>query len=194
MRRFSHSFFLRPTLEVARDLLGARLTTTIRGVKTSGRIVEVEAYYGPTDPASHSYRGETPRNAPMFRPGGLCYVYLIYGLHHCVNVVTEKEGIGAAVLIRALEPVEGITAMERRRKTKDSALLTNGPARLCEALKITRALSGQNFLLPGPISITPDENIPDSAVERSTRIGISKGKELEWRFFVRGIEWVSKMR
>lgn len=194
MKRFPQSFFLRPTLDVARDLLGARLTTTIRGVKTSGRIVEVEAYYGPTDPASHSHRGETPRNAPMFRPGGLCYVYLIYGLHHCVNVVTEKEGIGAAVLIRALEPVEGIAAMERRRQTKDSTLLTSGPARLCEALKITRALSGHDLLRSGLIKLTPDEDIPDHAVKRSTRIGISKGKELDWRFFIRGNDWVSKAR
>jgi len=194
MRRFPPSFFLRPTLDVARDLLGARLTTTIRGVKTSGRIVEVEAYYGPTDPASHSYRGETPRNAPMFGPGGLCYVYLIYGLHHCVNVVTEKAGVGAAVLIRALEPVEGIAAMGRRRKSDDSAHLTNGPARLCEALKITRALSGHDLLRSGLIKLTPDEDIPDRAVGRSTRIGISKGKELDWRFFIRGNDWVSKAR
>lgn len=194
MKRFPSDFFLRPTLDVARDLLGARLMTTLRGVETSGRIVEVEGYYGPTDPASHAYRGKTPRNAPMFGPGGLCYVYLIYGLHHCVNVVTEREGIGAAVLIRALEPVSGVATMHHRRQTAEPRLLTNGPARLCEALKITRTLSGEDLLRSPTIALTPDIEFPDHAIARSTRIGISKGRDLEWRLFVQGNEWVSRPR
>jgi len=192
MARFSRDFFLRPTLEVARELLGARLTTTVDGEVTSGRIVEVEGYHGPTDPAAHAFRGRTPRNEMMFARGGRCYVYLIYGLHYCVNVVTEAKDIGAAVLIRAVEPVEGIEVMHRRRGAhSDPRNLTRGPARLCQAFAIGPTMLGADLRTSPLIRVTPDHSWPDAAIATSPRIGISKGQELQWRFFVRNNRWVS---
>ena len=192
MKRFSQSFFLQPTLQAARALLGARLTTVVRGSMTSGRIVEVEAYHGPSDPAAHSFNGKTERNHWMFERGGLCYVYRIYGLHHCVNVVTEKTGIGAAVLIRAIEPLDGFKTMARRRNNKDTKMLTSGPARLCEALGITIAHSGENLTTSPRIYLSPDLTHPDKEIGCSSRIGISKGTDLPWRLFVRSSRWISR--
>lgn len=184
-------FFLRPPIEVARDLLGAKLTTQNKQGITSGIIVEVEAY-GAKDEASHSFRGQTERNKLMFAEGGYCYVYLIYGMHHCVNVVTESKGIGSAVLIRALEPLEGSDLMMKRRATKRSKDLTSGPAKLCQALGITKRQNGENLLSSTEIWLTKSSKIHDSEVSFSRRVGISKAKDLEWRIFLKDSDYVSK--
>ena len=187
------AFYLRPTLTVARDLPGTYL------VRRSGkrllivRIVEVEAYLGARDPASHAFRGRTARNDVMFWKGGHLYVYFTYGMHYCCNVVTEKEGRGMAVLIRAGEPVAGLTAMMRRRKTSDPALLCSGPARLCQALGIGRRENGTD-LCGDEIWIAGDPRRGGPRLGRSTRIGIREGREHRWRFYIRGNPHVSKGR
>lgn len=191
---YTRAFFNQPTLKVAKALLGAKLSTFVKGVETSGIIVEVEAYHGGIDRASHSYGGPTGRNQVMFMEGGYCYVYLIYGIHHCVNVVTEPSGVGAAVLIRALEPLEGIESMRRRRKSKDIVSLTSGPGKLCQALGIDKRLSGEHFLASNLISLTPYCKVSASNIGASRRIGISKSTELEWRYFIEGNQFVSPLR
>ena len=154
-------------------------------------IVEVEAY-GSNDPACHAFGGPSERNKVMFWDGGFCYVYFIYGAHHCVNVVTDKEGVGSAVLIRALEPVSGIDLMRRRRRGVEDRLLTNGPGKLCQALGIDASLGGENFMDSERIWLMPYRRFRREQVGQSPRIGISKAKTLPWRFFLRQNRWVSK--
>jgi DNA-3-methyladenine glycosylase len=180
------------TLSVATRLLGKKLCTIADGVKTSGIIVEVEAYHGETDEACHCYHRRTPRNEVMFWEPGHCYVYLIYGLHYCVNVVTEAAETGAAVLIRALQPVDGIPLMTKRRGGVPEKSLTNGPAKLCQSLGIDSSLLGHHLSTSENIWIEP--GLPSSrfSVQSSTRIGISKATELRWRFLVADSPWISK--
>ena len=156
-------------------------------------IVEVEAYLGTNDPACHAARGKTARNEVMFRAPGHCYVYLIYGMYHCVNVVSDPEGMGSAVLIRAVEPLEGIPLMRRRRggsrvRPRD---LARGPGRLCEAFGITRSLSGEHMASSSRIWLEPYASFDGAAVATSGRIGISQGAEMPLRFFVSDSLWVS---
>jgi DNA-3-methyladenine glycosylase len=174
----------RPALEVAPALLGWMLL--VGGV--GGTIVEVEAY-APDDPASHSYRGRTLRNRVMFGPPGRLYVYRSYGMHWCANLVCEEEGIGAAVLLRALEPVHGLETMRRRRRVADVRLLCSGPGRLTQALGITGTADGAR-LDRAPFLLMP----PPSPVEidATPRIGITKASTLPWRFVVRGSTWASR--
>lgn len=192
------NFFEKSTLIVAKQLLGMELSTRIRGKKTSGIIVEVEAYRHKIDQASHTYRGKTKRNEVMFKHGGHCYVYFIYGKYFCVNVVTEKEGIGSAVLIRAIEPLNGIQTMKRRRRMNQAASkklpekLTNGPGKLCQALGIDGRLSGEDLLNSSAIYLRPALRLKSKQIGRSTRIGITKSTELKWRFFIKNNSWVSK--
>jgi DNA-3-methyladenine glycosylase len=169
--------------EVARGLLGWELISDVEGVRTSGRIVETEAYLGPEDPASHAATrgGRTNRNAPMFGPGGSAYVYFIYGMHWCFNVVTGAPGDPQAVLVRALEPLEGLDAMARRRD--DSRNLTNGPARLCQALGITGALN-EHPLDRSPLRLRAGSPVPDRHVRTSGRIGIRKARDWPLRYFM----------
>jgi DNA-3-methyladenine glycosylase len=136
MPHLPRSYFDRPTLLVARDLLGQRLVRVLDGKRLSGRIVEVEAYVGEDDQACHARPGRTNRNAPMYGPPGHLYTYLIYGLHHCFNVVTEREGFPAAVLIRTLEPLEDIVKMRELRGGRPDLPLTSGPARICSISSI----------------------------------------------------------
>src|ERR1700741_2664024 len=144
-KKLPRSFYLRPTLVVAKDLLGKYLVRKFRRQYLIGKIVEVEAYLGEKDPASHAYRGITKRNEVMFREGGHLYVYFTYGMHFCSNIVTEEEGIGHAVLLRAVEPIEGVNLMMKRRNgTLEN--LTNGPAKLCQAFGITRKENGTDLL------------------------------------------------
>lgn len=187
-------FFRRPTLEVARDLLGKLFVRRLGDELLSGRIVEVEAYHQDGDEAAHSYRGRTPRNEVMFHAGGLLYVYFTYGMHFCLNVVTEGEGVGAAVLIRAVEPIDGIAAMRGNRpRTRRDVDLANGPAKLCQAFAIDRQHNGLH-LDGSVVGIADAPRLPDPAILVTTRVGISRGRELPWRFFIDGSRCVSAMR
>lgn len=191
METLPPEFYLRPTLQVARDLLGKVVVRRWNGRRLSGRIVEVEAYHQ-REAAAHSYGGPTARNRAMFARGGTLYVYLIYGIHHCMNVVTEAEGVGAAVLIRALEPLEGADLMRAHRGDIDRRVAwTNGPGKLCQALRIDRALDG--LLLAGPeVALAEGPGPGRGRIGRSPRIGISKAAELEWRFFEKDNPYVSR--
>ncbi len=178
------AFFARSVHEVAPDLIGA--TLLVDGI--GGRIVEVEAYHH-TDPAAHSYRGRTDRNATMFGPPGRAYVYRSYGLHWCLNFVCEPEGSASAVLIRAIEPLAGLATMQRRRGTSDPRLLCSGPGRLCEALGITRRHDGLPLDLPPFVLRAP---VDKYEVLVGRRIGISKAADRPWRYGLAGSAFLSK--
>jgi DNA-3-methyladenine glycosylase len=176
--------FLAPSHRVARQLIG--VTLLVHGV--GGRIVETEAYDG-EDPASHSYSGPTDRNFAMFGPPAHAYVYRSYGIHWCLNFVCREEGHGAGVLIRALEPVQGLEMMRERRGTTDARLLCSGPGKLCQALGVTRALNGA-ALAAAPFELhAAPEGIE---VVSGPRIGISKAVDVPWRFGLAGSRYVSK--
>lgn len=182
-------------VKISRDLLGKVLVTRLGGVTTSGVIVETEAYSW-RERGSHAFGAKlTPRTSVMFRPGGHAYVYLCYGIHHLFNVVTNKEGIAEAVLVRALEPLEGIDDMIRRRGRKVKLnQLTSGPGKLTKSLGIDRSLDGK-LLSNGQIWIEDRKRVPAGQVEASRRIGIDYAGEdalLPWRFTIRGNPWVSK--
>jgi DNA-3-methyladenine glycosylase len=178
------AFFGRSVHQVAPGLIGA--TLLVDGV--GGIIVEVEAYHH-TDPAAHSYRGPTARNAVMFGPPGFAYVYRSYGIHWCVNFVCEKAGSASAVLIRALEPTHGIPLMRRRRAVGDERSLCSGPGKLTEALGITHAHNGL-ALDEAPIALYARTARPD--IVAGVRIGITKAVELPWRYGLRGSKFLSK--
>lgn len=191
-------FYNRPTLEVAADLIGKVLVHTSRGKRTSGVIVEVEAYIGETDPACHAAPGPTKRNQPLYGPAGLAYVYLNYGIHYLVNAVTESEGFPAAVLIRALEPLENIPAMRRRRArlrrrgsgAVDDTKLCSGPGNLTVALGITPK---NNYADLSASALTiEDHNLPKRPLSWTPRIGISVGKQHRWRCIAADSAAVSK--
>jgi DNA-3-methyladenine glycosylase len=194
MKILDHSFYLRPTLTVARALLGKIFFRRYGEELLSGRIVEVEAYHEDGDESSHSYGGRRGRNDVMFRAGGHLYVYFTYGMHFCMNVVTEKEGIGAAVLIRGIEPVAGIDVMrELRGNPRREHDLTNGPAKICQAFAIAREENG--LLLDGSVAgIADAPAIPAKRVITSSRVGISRSRALPWRFHVAESPWVSRGR
>jgi len=183
-QRLSRAFFGRSVHEVAPDLIGA--TLLFDGV--GGRIVEVEAYHH-TDPAAHSYRGPTERNAVMFGPPGYAYVYRSYGIHWCLNFVCEPEGSASAVLIRALEPTVGLPLMRRRRGMTDERLLCSGPGRLCQALRITAAHNGLALDRP-PFALFARTGTVE--VVSGPRIGITKAVEKPWRYGEKGSRFVSK--
>ena len=195
LHKLPRSFYLRPTITVAKDLLGKYLVRSYKSKPLVGMIVEVEAYLGDKDPASHAYRGKTKRNEVMFKEGGHLYVYFTYGMHFCSNVVTEEEGIGHAVLLRALEPVQGIEVMRKNRgfdsSGKNDKNLTNGPAKLCQALGIGRNENGTD-LLGDDIFIADGMTIKKSQIVSSTRIGITNGKEKKLRFYLKGNAFVSR--
>ncbi len=196
MSRVSRDFFARDTLTVARELLGRRLVRVLDGERLAGRIVEVEAYVGEEDQASHASCGVTRRNAPMYGPPGHAYVYFIYGMHHCFNVVTERKGYPAAVLVRALEPLEGVELMRARRSGRPDAQLTGGPARLCQALEIDRRFDGADLCAPDALLFLEEgAAVPDEAVVTGPRIGV-RGDEVAltvpWRFYVRDSRYVSR--
>jgi DNA-3-methyladenine glycosylase len=156
----------------------------------SGRIVETEAYMGALDMAAHGYRGQTLRNAAMFGPAGHAYVYFTYGMHYSFNTVCATEGVAEGVLIRALEPLAGIEFMERNRKTTDIRNLCSGPAKLVQALGITKAMNGQD-LTTGSFTIL-DAPSRDFNITTSSRVGISAGKEHQWRYYISDNLFVSR--
>ena len=190
---FDHAFFDRPAESVAPDLLGVRLVSTVDGRRTAGIIVEVEAYIGPDDPASHAAAriGRTRRNASMFGPPGTAYVYLSYGVHWCLNLVTGAIGNPCAVLIRAVDPIEGSDVMATRRGRKRD--LTSGPGRVGQAFGITHALDGHDFSSP-PLRLLPGWPTPPGSIDMSPRVGVSRAQDWPLRFCVRGSSSVSRVR
>jgi DNA-3-methyladenine glycosylase len=188
----SADFFARSTKTVARDLLGARLVTTAGGRRTAGRIVEVEAYLGAVDPASHAFRFRRHRqNQSLYSPPGTWYVYLSYGVHWCVNLVAGTRNNGAAILIRALEPVEGIDLMAQRRGGMLGRTLCGGPGRLTQALGITRMFDGLRVDARG-IRVERDQPVRSRDVVVTTRIGLTQAADWRCRYLIRGSPWVSR--
>ncbi len=187
----SSDYYDRPAELVARDLLGAVVVSTVDGIPTAGRIVETEAYPGPHDPASHAAAriGRTARNAAMHGPPGIAYVYRIYGLHWCLNVVTGTERRPAAVLLRALEPLTGLEAMARRRGRERD--LTNGPARLTRALGVDGGLDGHG-LSSEPLRIVSGSHAPGEEVVTGPRIGVTRARDWPLRFWLAGNGHVSR--
>jgi DNA-3-methyladenine glycosylase len=183
-RQLRRNFFGRSVHKVAPDLIGA--TLQFNGV--GGVIVELEAYHH-TEPAAHSYGGMTVRNAVMFGPPGFAYIYRSYGIHWCLNFVCEGEGSAAAVLIRALQPTEGLAAMRRRRGLSEERLLCSGPGRLCQALGITIAHNGL-ALDAAPFELRARTQTPEIVV--GPRIGITKAVDYPWRYGLAGSRFVSK--
>ncbi len=180
-----------PSAVVAPRLLGCQLIRQLHGQKLVGRIVETEAY-DQTDAASHSYRGRTPRTEVMFGPPGHLYVYFTYGMHYCCNVVTGRLGEGAAVLIRALEPLEGESIMRLNRAGLSGRNLTNGPAKLCQALQIDSVWNGHN-LSRAPLQLIMQPPLAPEQIIQTTRIGISQAQDVPWRFYIRDNPFVSRL-
>lgn len=187
--KIGQDFFSRPTLTVAKKLLGTILVRKVQGRFLAGMIVETEAYVGEDDPASHAFGGQTPRNQLMYGPPGYAYIYFIYGNHFCLNFVTEVEDYPAAVLIRALQPLSGLSRMfTNRGRIRSEIQLCNGPGKLCQALQIDKALNGISlfsdrlFLLPGSEKFE---------IACSERIGISQGKNHKRRFYIKNNPYVS---
>lgn len=181
-----------PADEVAPRLLGCCLVRDLDGQRLVGKIVETEAY-DMEDAASHSYRGETERTRVMFGPPGHLYVYFTYGMHYCCNVVVGPAGHGAAVLVRAIEPVEGEAAMRRNRHGISGEQMTNGPAKLCYALGIDKALNGHDLHEP-PLRLIVGDPLPPASIMQTTRIGITQAKTVPWRFYIRDNNYVSHPR
>jgi DNA-3-methyladenine glycosylase len=200
MVRFAREFFARDTLAVARGLLGARLVRLLDRQRLSGIIVECEAYIGQDDTACHASRGRTRRNEVMFGPPGHAYIYFTYGMHWMLNVVTEAEGFPAAVLLRAIQPVEGIETMRALRHAQGSPRadrdLTGGPARLTQALAIGKTLNGADLVAGDYLWLERGASVPDGSVGRGPRIGIRYAAEKDrlapWRFWVRDNPYVSR--
>jgi len=186
----ARTFFARDTATVARELLGKRLVKTTPSGVMAGRIVEAEAYYGPGDAASHAGNGVTPRSAIMFGVPGIAYVYLNYGVHCLLNVVTETEGVAGAVLIRALEPTEGLELMGANRPVTSAVDLTSGPGKLTKAMGITLADNGTD-LTEGRLTLQDAPTIERNVIA-GTRIGVKKGADAKLRFYVAGNEFVSR--
>ena len=186
------TFYDRDTRVVSRELLGAVLECETPEGLASGRIVETEAYLGPHDPACHAVAGITGRTKHLHGPPGMAYVYLIYGMHWCLNAVTQPEGVGSAVLIRAIEPLAGVPLMRRRRPAaRRDADLTNGPGKLCAALGIDGALDGHR-LQRRPLIIREGDVVADADVEVTPRIGITQAADWPLRWLVRGNPYVSR--
>jgi DNA-3-methyladenine glycosylase len=191
MEPLPRSFYERPSLEVAPDLLGRLLVRRLPEGMVGGRIVECEAYQE-DDPASHSFRGPTDRTAVMFGPPGHLYVYFTYGMHFCMNVVTGDDGEGSAVLLRAVEPTEGIDSMRNRRDSPDVRSLCAGPGRLAQAYGVTRAENGMDLVTGGDLFVDQGEPIGEEILGVGRRVGISVAIDKPWRFYVLGSPFVSR--
>jgi DNA-3-methyladenine glycosylase len=198
--RLPREFFARDTLTAARELLGARLVRILDGQRLSGTIVECEAYIGQGDTACHASRGRTARTEVMFGSPGLAYVYFTYGMHWMLNVVTEAKGFPAAVLLRAIQPLEGVETMRALRGAKGrprgNRQLTSGPARLTQALAIDKSFNRADMTTGGQLWLEAGDSVPDSKVERGPRIGVNyaaeKDRSAPWRFWVRDNPYVSR--
>lgn len=176
--------------DVAPRLLGCILEAEHEGKKLRVRIVETEAY-DQTDVASHSYRGETERTKVMFGPAGHLYVYFTYGMHYCGNIVVGDGGYGAAVLLRAVEPLDDASeVLAKRRRGKTGVEITNGPAKLCQALGIDKKMNGHDLRKP-PLTLIIQPPLPETTVVTTTRVGISHGKDVPWRFYIKDNHYIS---
>ncbi len=190
-------FFTCSTLTIARKLLGQHLVREIDGQRLSGLIVETEAYVGQNDSACHCSKGRTPRTEVMFGPPGQTYIYLVYGMYYMLNLVTEREGFPAAVLIRALEPLEGLEIMQvHRPRAAKASNLTNGPGKLCQALDIDTTLGHWDITLGQKLWLEPGDRLPEAAIATGPRIGIAyaqpKDRAAPWRFWVQNNQFVSR--
>jgi len=184
------SFWQRPTVDVARAVLGKVLISDLGGARTAGRVVETEAYLR-DDPASHSFRGRTARNSAMFGPPGTAYVYFTYGNHWCLNFVTAEEGVGEAVLVRALQPLEGMQEMALRRGRDAARDLLSGPGKICQAIAVTRDLNFHPLDAP-PLWLV-DDGWEAGAIVARPRVGISRFADRLWRFYpAECAKWVSR--
>lgn len=214
-RTLPRSFFARDADQVARDLLGQLLVHESRGVRLAGRIVETEAYFGPPgrnpqlaarddvparlrarllregDPAAHSFVGVTARNRVMYGPPGHAYVYLIYGFHECLNVTTGPDGEPQAVLLRALEPVEGLALMAQRRGREQPRDFCSGPGKLCQALGVTRSFYGMDMADP-EATLRFEAGEPVARADATPRIGVVGAEDLKLRFVEHGSPWASR--
>ncbi len=194
--RLSRDFFARDTLAVCRDLLGRRLVRLLDGERLVGRIVEVEAYTGEDDQSSHARPGPTARNAPMYGPPGHAYVYLIYGMYHCLNLVTEREGHPAAALVRALEPLAGVETMRALRGGRLDLPLTSGPGRLCQAMAIDRAFDGADLCAPdAKLFLEQGAPVDTETIVAGPRVNVRGDRRavtIPWRFYVRDNPHVSR--
>jgi DNA-3-methyladenine glycosylase len=190
--RIGRRFFERQTPRVARELVGRRLVRVIDGSRLSGTIVEAEAYRGSRDPASHAYRGRTRRTEVMFGPAGHAYVYFTMGAHYCLNITTEAEGTAGAVLLRAIEPLEGIEVMKKNRGLDDLRRLAAGPGNLTRALSIDGRLNGEDVVESEELFLERERETREVGV--STRVGVSAGQAFRWRFYAVGNPFVSKGR
>lgn len=179
-----------PAEQAAQRLLGCELVRELDGNLLRGRIVETEAY-DQTDAASHSYKGRTSRAAVMFGPPGHLYVYFTYGMHYCCNIVGGQAGEGSGSLIRALEPLDGEVVMTARRGGLSGKLLTNGPAKICQALAIDRSMNGHDLRRP-PLRLVLRPPVPSGDIVQTTRIGISRAADVPWRFYIAGNPYVSR--
>jgi DNA-3-methyladenine glycosylase len=189
------SFYLRPCLVVARDLLGKVLVCRQNGTTLKVQLTEVEAYLGDDDPASHAYRKVTPRNAAMYERGGTCYVYLSYGMNFCMNVVSGPEGVGHAILLRAAEPLVGVQAMRVNRglpEDFDPRQLCSGPGKLAKALGVDLSYYGRRYDTPDFKIVDTGVRYTRSQIVAGPRIGISKAKDFPFRLSVKGSRWLSR--
>lgn len=186
------SFYARNTVSVARELLGKILQHNCNNGTISGTIVETEAYLGTEDPASHAFKGVTRRNLPMFEEPGHVYIYFIYGNHYCFNVVAHPPDQAGAVLIRALEPIEGIELMQKHRRLSDKKNLTNGPGKLTRALNLTKEHNGLT-LTNGQLKIIEGATVQYKIIA-TPRIGIKQGTEKLFRFIIAGNRYLSNNR
>ncbi len=191
-KKLEKAFFLNATEDVAMKLLGKIIVKIDESGETiAGKVVETEAYLHDTDKASHSYKGMTERNKPMFEQGGILYVYKSYGIHHCINVVTEEKGKGAAVLIRAVEPVSGIGIMQNRRGVDDIRRLCKGPGNTAKAFGFTLN-DNYRSVTSEKLYFVANENIPEKHIIITKRIGISQSKDLLLRFYVKNSNFISR--
>lgn len=190
-RAVSRAFFNRPPVEVARALLSTVVVHRLNGVTLAGRIVETEAYLAYDDPAAHSYRGLTNRTRVIFGPPGRAYIYFIYGMHHCLNLVAEPQGVPGCVLIRALEPVAGFDEMRRRRpKAKSLRDLASGPGKLTQAMGVTAEHYGAD-VTRGALTVRPLRRPGEFTIVAAPRVGVTSAKELPLRFYIQDNECVS---
>lgn len=183
--RLDRPFFARSTLDVARDLLGCRLVRVVEGRRLGGIITETEAYVGQDDAASHASVGRTNRNAAMWGPPGHAYVYLIYGIHHCLNIVTAEPSFPAAVLIRALRPTEGIEVIRDNRSGRADSELTDGPGKLCQALRIDLGFNGADLVTSANLFLEAGPRLDNDAIQATPRVGVTgdeRAVTAPWRF------------